>query len=664
MKHRSKNELINGLLILAFLISTLWVPSLNAAAMHAGPDGPEKVSIIPPPGALSLVRIDVNGGNGLRTLAEMRLKVYARLPGPGGKTMVVLPAGAGLRTTLAQRGFAVQVLEAQVDPAGYYLLYGLPQALDLAAQRTPVLLAYGRQAVARASGAPVAALNAAGVRTQLLTAQAVTRAETAIRSPEAVEGASAANPLVQGMLDQVSQAALAQSVAQLSGEQPVTISGVEHLLTSRFTFSEAMIQLATQYAYETLGSYGLKTSFDAYQFQPGVQRRNVIAEQTGLTEPGKVVLLTAHLDSLSNIPWTLAPGADDNATGSAAVLQVAQILSQYDFGCTLRYALFTGEEQGLIGSNDYAADVRARGENLRGVINLDMLGYNSTGTTATFEIHTRPGDTGDLAIASLISDTLQAYSLDLIPVLLPDGQRSSDHASFWTQGYPAVMSIEDWTDHTPNYHRTTDQLETLNLPYYTEMVKAAVASFAHMGCLLDGQVNGVVRAADGAAPLAGAQVSAWQDGRLVRTVETGVDGRYWLPLLAGTYTVKFSSQGYQSSSQESVAVVKNETVTVDGELTACDTVQGTAFVFDPPVPLVQQTVAFTASVSGGAQPITYTWSFGDGEAAAGPQVSHSYALPGLYTVTLSANNACDYARTATGNLAVGLTVLYMPLIEK
>jgi len=426
-----------------------------------------------------------------------------------------------------------------------------------------------------------------------------------------------------------------------------------------------MIPVATQSAYETVSGYGLQTSFEAFKFQPGLQRRNVIAEQRGSPQPRKVVLLTAHLDSLSNSnPWVFAPGADDNASGSAAVMQAAKILSQYDFGCTLRYVLFTGEEQGMIGAGDYAADVRARGENLLGVLNLDMLGYNTTGTAATFEIHTRPGNSGDQAIASLISDTLTAYSLDLIPVLLPDGLKFSDHSAFWTQGYPAVLFIEDWADHTPHYHRTTDQLETLNLPYYTEMVKAAVASLAHMGRLLDGQVNGVVRAVDSSVPLAGVQVTAWQNGQPVRSAETGADGSYRLPLLPGIYTVKFSSQGYQSSSQEAVAVIKDQAVIVDQALAACETVEKPAFVFDPPVPEIQQTVAFTASVGGGAQPITYTWSFGDDQAANGLQVSHSYVQPGLYTVTLSADNTCGYVRTVTGNLAVGLTVLYMPVVGK
>jgi len=240
MKRKSKHNLaslLDGLMIIVVLVSILWVPAGNARAMRAGPPGPETISIIPPPGVVSLVRIDVDGGNGLRTLAEMGLKVYARLPGPQGKIMVVLPANAGLRTSLAQRGFAVQVLEADIDQASYYLLYGLPETLVLASEQATVLLVYERQAVARASQAQVEALNALGVRTQLLAAQAVTLAETAIRSPQAVEGATGASPVVQGMIDQVSQDALVQTVAKLSGEQPVLVGGAEQLLSSRYTYA-------------------------------------------------------------------------------------------------------------------------------------------------------------------------------------------------------------------------------------------------------------------------------------------------------------------------------------------------------------------------------------------------------------------------------------------
>ncbi len=192
----------------------------------------------------------------------------------------------------------------------------------------------------------------------------------------------------------------------------------------------------------------------------------MIAEQPGLTEPGKIYLLIAHIDDTSYVngnPMTLAPGADDNASGSAAVMHIASILSQYDFGCTLRYALVSGEEQGLYGSYAYATEVYNNHDNLLGVLNLDMLGYNTTGSAPTVELDTRQyssQNAGDLAIANLFKDAVSAYSIQLTPYILKSGETGSDHASFWDYDYPAILAIEDWDDHTPLLppHRRPAQL--------------------------------------------------------------------------------------------------------------------------------------------------------------------------------------------------------------
>jgi hypothetical protein len=292
------------------------------------------------------------------------------------------------------------------------------------------------------------------------------------------------DPRIQEMIDQVSSTTLYNYVGGLTGETPVIVGGEPYTITTRFSLSDIPIAKATQYAYEHFQSLGLTASYFDYYLQ-GFTRRNVIAEQIGLTQPGRIVLAAAHLDSTSELPYpsTLAPGADDNASGSAGVLVAADILSQYSFGCTLRYALFTGEEQGLYGSAAYAAAVHTLGEDVAGVVNLDMIAYNTAGTAPTMELHTRHGNAGDLLLANLYSDVIAAYQIDLTPVVLQDGESASDHYSFWQKGYPAILAIEDWSDHTPFYHKTADRLQTLDMAYYTRFVKAAVGTLAHLGCL-------------------------------------------------------------------------------------------------------------------------------------------------------------------------------------
>ncbi len=298
-------------------------------------------------------------------------------------------------------------------------------------------------------------------------------------------GALTPDPLVQAMIDQVYSTTLHSYVSGLTGETPVIVGGEPYTLTTRYSFSVTPIEKATQYAYEHLQSLGLDTSYYDYSLPGSVMRRDVIAQQTGSILPGRIVLVTAHLDSTSEAAYrlTLAPGADDNASGSAGVLAAADILSQYDFGCTLRYALFTGEEQGLYGSKAYAASVYNLGEDVAGVLNLDMIAFNTPGSEATLELHTRPGNPGDLLIADQFSKVITAYNLQLTPIIVQDAESASDHASFWQKGYPAILAIEDWADHTPYYHRTADRLQTLDMAYFTRFVKAAIGTLAHLSCL-------------------------------------------------------------------------------------------------------------------------------------------------------------------------------------
>ncbi len=290
------------------------------------------------------------------------------------------------------------------------------------------------------------------------------------------------------MVNQVSQAKISNSVGNLSGEWPVLINGSPYTLLTRYTYATTPIAKATRYAYEKLQTLGLTTWYDYYYIN-SIQLRNVLAQQTGFSQPDKVFLLIAHLDSYSQSPYSLAPGADDNASGSAALLAIAEILRQYKFGCTLRYALFTGEEQGYYGSKAYAADPDPGYGIIQQVLNLDMLGYNYPNSAPTIELHTRYANSGDLAIAYLFKNAVSAYGIPLTPLVLQDGKSFSDHSSFWAEGYPAIMAIEDWTDHTPYYHTTGDKLGTLNMSYYTNFTKAALATFAHMGCLIETTPN-------------------------------------------------------------------------------------------------------------------------------------------------------------------------------
>ena len=464
------------------------------------------------------------------------------------------------------------------------------------------------------------------------------------------------------MVSQVSSLDLYTLVGGLSGEWPITIESAPYTISTRYTHTDIPIKKATRYASDFFQSLGLLTWYDYYQYYG--EKRNVIAQQTGQTQPDKIVLLTAHLDSTSYIDGNseiFAPGADDNASGSAALMHIAEILSGYDFGCTLRYALFTGEEQGMIGSAAYAADVYLQDENLQGVLNIDMLGYSTPGSPSKFVLHTRYSNAGDLAIANLFRDSVGAYGIQLIPDIQQDNKTFSDHSSFWNYNYPAVLAIEDWDDHTPYYHRTGDQLETLNFTYYTEAAKAALATFAHMGCLLEGQLSGTVKDSVSNLGIPGAAVEAWQNGKLSRSTTTSGSGAYQLSLQPGTYTIHAAAQDHISASFSNIVVSHAQTTPLNASLTPCVFVKLDPIDISDIMPSVGESVSFSASASAGDPPISYSWDFGDGQNASGAAASHTFTSPGSYWVQMTANNACGVPQTSAAVVFVDMALTYLPL---
>jgi hypothetical protein len=292
-------------------------------------------------------------------------------------------------------------------------------------------------------------------------------------------------PQVQAMIDQVDGEPLVEYIGDLSGEWPVLIGGDPYTITTRYTYSGEPIQKSVEFVGQHLEALGLEVEY--HSWQPGLPP-NVIGEQQGETRPDDIFLLSAHLDSTaSGSPMVLAPGADDNASGVAAVLLAADILSQYEGDCTLRFALWTGEEQGRLGSQSYAERASIAGERIGGVLNLDMIGWDAI-EGPDIDLHANQSVAGSTELAQLFAGVVEAYDLRLVPEIVTNGSGASDHASFWQYGYTAILGIEDYFpsrhDFNPNYHTGQDRLDALDLQYLVEYAKAAIATFAHMGCLV------------------------------------------------------------------------------------------------------------------------------------------------------------------------------------
>jgi hypothetical protein len=404
----------------------------------------------------------------------------------------------------------------------------------------------------------------------LLVFAGITTAAPAAELPESV----VYNPIVADVIAQVTTPVLEYELEGLTGERPVTVAGISYTIETRNTLETEAISMATRYAYEWLAGTGLDVSYHTYTWGD-TEGRSVVAEKRGLVDPEEIYLITAHLDDMP--PGPRAPGADDNASGSVAVMMAARLLASRDLAYTVRFVLFTGEEYGLLGSDAYVDECDDSGEKIRGVINLDMIGYN-TGEPE-YEIfapsHDITGAAESRRLAALFADMAALYYLDLVPkeILIDDYPLvgGSDQWSFLEMGYPAILVSEGFTsdDFNPHYHTVGDTLSVIDLDYYTDLTRAAVATLAHAGHILPssdvGQLSGTVYVSRTGQPARATVAAFWPAYHYTFTMETNRDGAYALSLPVGGYTLTVwpASPAYSATTVTDVAVPAGASVVQD-----------------------------------------------------------------------------------------------------
>jgi len=219
-------------------------------------------------------------------------------------------------------------------------------------------------------------------------------------------------------------------------------------------------------------NYGLSVEIQDFPFGSSCSD-NVLGTLTGQVYPNEYVIIGGHYDSYTG--GTQEPGADDNASGTAGVMEVARILGQYDFERSIVFCAFSAEEYGMIGSEAYASRAQQQGMNILGYINLDMIGYNEPGEL----IHT---DMIAPVSAQELSDFYKAVSAIYLPEFLifdattiPGG---SDHMSFNNHGYMGIFPCEEDQTYSPFIHTSNDLIgPSVNSALKAEkFIQAALAS--------------------------------------------------------------------------------------------------------------------------------------------------------------------------------------------
>ncbi len=333
------------------------------------------------------------------------------------------------------------------------------------------------------------------------------------RAPKALQTAS---PAVAALIEGVAAERLQAHVEALALKDPA-LGSVPGNIRSRFAVHPELLE-STEYIRSQLAAALGNEAVELHAF-PIDSRRvvshtsrrgnegptpsdttayNVIGTLAGTDPEAGYYIVCAHYDatgtrSAGGWDWQSdpAPGADDNASGVALVLESAKLLAGQRFPWSILFIAWSGEELGLLGSQAYAVLAADREDPILGVLNFDMIGFNDL--QQRLELVTNPGSRW---LGDQMASVAERYSIGLNIDLLEDGgARLSDHAPFWSRGYDAILGIENYlpTDSTTygvregryrinsQYHSVVDLPDSLNWELVRRTTQLAVATLAEYG---------------------------------------------------------------------------------------------------------------------------------------------------------------------------------------
>ena len=240
------------------------------------------------------------------------------------------------------------------------------------------------------------------------------------------------------------------------------------------------------WARDVLNSMGYETEIMDFRMpkkdgHPEGRSHNVIARKNALKDDAqRIVLVVAHLDSINhNAPAhdldAPAPGADDNASGSAGVLEIARVFKDVEIEQELRLILFGGEERGLYGSESYVSRLSASEiSRVDVVLNMDMIGSVNAGAGGRgVLLESKPFA---LALIDELSTAAHAYAEVRVETSL--NPYSSDHVPFLREGMPAILTIEGSDGANPRDHTENDTIDHVDFELVRQIVRMNAAFVA------------------------------------------------------------------------------------------------------------------------------------------------------------------------------------------
>lgn len=264
------------------------------------------------------------------------------------------------------------------------------------------------------------------------------------------------------------------------------------LIGPRYLKKPYTIKATIGYIEGQWAAMGYQNSRECYDAM-GDEATNLVVEQTGHKRADEIILLGAHYDTVFS-----TPGADDNASAVAVLLEVSRLLKEYKAKRTIRYVAFACEEPPYfnldsMGSQHHARQSRLRGDKILGMLCLEMVGYYNTAANSQqvpplipkwmHRFFPHRGDflaaVGNMASWKLCWNFRRGFkrgarSMPLFSICLPQKIKEiqlSDNRAFWEQGYPALMLTDTSFLRNPNYHQASDTPDTLD---YERMTKVAI----------------------------------------------------------------------------------------------------------------------------------------------------------------------------------------------
>ncbi|RXA21469.1 Zn-dependent exopeptidase M28 [Methanosarcina sp. MSH10X1] len=255
--------------------------------------------------------------------------------------------------------------------------------------------------------------------------------------------------------------------------------------TTYSTYMSLLVDFQTRHSFSSQfisAALWAANQFQNFGYQVGQQpvnirsdsSANVVADRPGRgSENRKLLLITAHLDSINvrggrDVP---APGADDNASGAAGVLEIARVLAEYPSKHDLRFILFGGEEQGLYGSKQYVSSLsKNECDRICAVINMDMVATLNTESPAVL----LEGAPISRALMKELAQAAATYTSLIVQT--SESPFNSDHVPFIDKLIPAVLTIEGTDSSNSNIHTVNDTLDHIDYGLALEIIRMNLAA--------------------------------------------------------------------------------------------------------------------------------------------------------------------------------------------